>query len=188
MWGLAAALSIMVSAQANFGLVGADRPVLHIWIGNQTTVPLAVLAAAKENVETLLRAADVQVLWTENPAQTPHVLVALIAPEERAKYLKVRDPEALGATFRADDGPGGTVYVLFERVVRAASSHRTDTALVLAYALAHEIGHALLRRGHATAGIMRAAWEDQEFRLMRGCDLRFSSREAADIRRALESR
>jgi len=188
MWGLAASLSIVVvSAQAGLANPGSEVPPLRIWLGNQAAVPPDLLTAAEDSLGTLLRATGVQVVWNDNPAQTPRVLIALIVSERRAKYLKVRDPEALGATFRTGDGPG-TVYVLFERIARAASSHRTDVALVLAYALAHEIGHALLRRGHASIGIMRGAWDDQEFRLMRGYDLRFSSGEAADIRRALEIR
>lgn len=57
---------------------------------------------------------------------------------------------------------------------------------MLAAALAHEAAHAILGRGaHARSGLIRASWEDQEFRLIRGSVFVFSSSEGEAIRQEL---
>ena len=55
----------------------------------------------------------------------------------------------------------------------------------LAGAIAHEIGHMFLSRGHAPRGLMRAQFNQSDFRQLPTGELQFTSIEAADIRRSL---
>jgi len=147
-----------------------------------------VLETAKQQLELLLCGAGLTVVFSCSAVDTLRPLIVIVTPDNRAASLKVHDPEALGVTLRSERTMG-TVYLFFGRVNRSARAHRIDTAIVLGYALAHEIGHALLPTGSHTAwGIMRGAWDDQQFRLIAGGTLGFSGAEAAAIRQRLERR
>jgi hypothetical protein len=165
-----------------------DPLVLPVWLGDQVGVPVAVLQQLQDRVARTLNRVGVQVAWSRNPAEVPTPLIVLVTPDNRAAGLKVRDPQALAVTLRSPHAMG-TVYIFFGRVDRAARAHRAETATVLACAVVHEIGHALLPKGsHASTGIMRGAWDDQQFRMIATGDLGFSTEEASAIRTALERR
>lgn len=84
-------------------------------------------------------------------------------------------------------------YVFYDRIEHIAQtylnpSHKpgTDdmyTVIVLAHAMAHEIGHLLLPSAdHAVLGLMRASWDAEAFLSAARGDLRFLPGEAASIR------
>ena len=55
--------------------------------------------------------------------------------------------------------------VLFDAVRRLAGARFSNPADLLGLAMAHEIGHILLRSAnHSAAGIMRAQWLPKDFR------------------------
>jgi len=165
-----------------------DPVVLSIWLGDQVGIPATVLQQAQEKLAETLNRIGVHVAWSSDPAEVPAPLIVLVTPDNRAASLKVRDPEALGVTLRSPHGMG-TVYLFYGRVDRAARAHRMETATVLTCALAHEIGHALLPQGsHTASGIMRGAWDDQQFRVIATGELGFSTEEGSAIRSALVER
>jgi hypothetical protein len=80
-----------------------------------------------------------------------------------------------------------TVY--FDRVRTLADSGGVDTALLLGWAIAHELGHLLLGTPqHAAKGLMRAFWNRAELHHFNVADWRFSAREAASVRVAAAAR
>jgi hypothetical protein len=56
------------------------------------------------------------------------------------------------------------------------------TLIVLAHAMAHEIGHLLLPYGHSATGLMRADWNAKDLNLAIDGRLNFTSEQAELIR------
>ena len=69
----------------------------------------------------------------------------------------------MGAAMRTRDG-SAVAYVFYRRVRAEANRYDVSTGLVLACAIAHELGHLLLPApAHAADGLMRATWSGDEF-------------------------
>jgi hypothetical protein len=67
---------------------------------------------------------------------------------------------------------GLNVRLFNDHIREAASRHNRPYAIVLSYAMAHEIGHVLLRsNGHAPWGIMKSVWTEHEYAQMAGAGL-----------------
>jgi hypothetical protein len=93
----------------------------------------------------------------------------------------------MGAAVRTPQGTR-VVYVFYRRVREEAERYGVSTALVLACAMAHEVGHLLMPgRGHSTDGLMRALWHADDFQRADQGLLRFSDEQVGLIRRALAS-
>jgi hypothetical protein len=61
-----------------------------------------------------------------------------------------------------------------------------DPAVILAHALAHEIGHVLQRSTkHSPYGLMSEAWGDTDYNLMWRTPLRFNKQQIEVIRKTL---
>ncbi len=73
----------------------------------------------------------------------------------------------------------GAMATIFHDRVRAVSQRvRIDFSALLGRAIAHEIGHLLLRTaGHGSSGLMRAVWTDAELALDRREDWLFAAPE-----------
>jgi hypothetical protein len=89
-------------------------------------------------------------------------------------------------------------YIFYDRVERVAQTHLnasrepgTDdmyAVIVLAHAMAHEMGHLLLPYGHSSTGLMRADWNAKDLRLAEDGRLNFTSEQAELIRGQLLAR
>jgi hypothetical protein len=88
---------------------------------------------------------------------------------------------------RAHEGTLATVYA--DRVQWLAGQAGSDSATLLGFAVAHELGHLLLgTNAHATSGLMRAVWSRSEIQRADVNDWLFSSAEASTIRASLGQR
>lgn len=78
---------------------------------------------------------------------------------------------------------GIQVTIFVDRVEQALARVAPSFATVLGHALAHEIGHVLLRsERHRPTGLMRAVWGELDWRLG---GLWFTTEDAAEMRREL---
>ena len=85
------------------------------------------------------------------------------------------------------EGSLATMYV--DRVQWLAAQAGADAAVLLGFAVAHEIGHLLLgTNAHAAAGLMRAVWSRAQLQHAEIGDWRFSPDEAVKMQSALEKR
>ena len=92
-------------------------------------------------------------------------------------------PRMMGNALGDSHDTGGTAFVYRDRVLDVARSRNLEVARVLAYAMAHEIGHLLLPYpSHAATGIMHADWNGADFEQMRTGSLRFTPAQANAIR------
>ena len=85
----------------------------------------------------------------------------------------------------------GHIYstIYSRRVDQYAQERIASRSQILAYAMAHEIGHLLLGPvPHTLFGIMRGRWTTQDLQSMAQGDLRFSGQQSAVIRQAAMQR
>lgn len=103
------------------------------------------------------------------------------APESdwrRALGYSVIDPVA---------GTGTLATVYINRVEDSARHAGADVALLLGRAIAHEVGHLILRTNeHGEQGLMRAIWTEQEMARNNPSDWVFASADRRQIRTTLQ--
>ncbi len=95
------------------------------------------------------------------------------------------EPATLG--FTALDGRGRRpvlTTIFMDRVALVAQRAKVDETLLAGRAMAHELGHLLLgSAGHASDGLMRAYWSDEDLRSPAGRDWWLLPSEVDAIRR-----
>ena len=152
---------------------------------NHAGVSAETLTRAKSDVSRIYADMGVEIVWTDAPATNAHgrfVIHLIIRP-------KASRPRMMGNALGDSRGTGGTAFVYRERVLDVARARDLEVARVLAYAMAHEMGHLLLPYpSHSIAGIMQADWDGHDFRDMAAGSLAFTPAEASAIRaRALRT-
>jgi hypothetical protein len=153
-------------------------------------VPPVVLLEAQREVTRVYRAIGVDAQWTStrslaNPGEAVLTIDVTIVSFETGA-LKHQPQPVLGVAVRT---PAGTrvAYVFYRRVETEADQHGVPIGLVLASALAHEIGHHLLpSHEHSPTGLMRACWDREDFNRAARGQLRFSDDQGVRIRARLQ--
>jgi len=163
------------------GRAGAEgQPSIAVVAYNQAGVADDTLARAKTEIARIYGEAGVDVIWMDPAAAEPGSTFTIRLLIRRA----VSVPESVMGSVAGDTHEtGGLASVFYDRVLRSAHERRQDVAGVLAYAMAHEMGHLLLPfPAHAASGIMRSAWDGDDLRHIANGSLRFSALQAAAIR------
>jgi len=111
---------------------------------------------------------------------TARILVLRIVPGEAKKMRNVRRLP-LGQSFSDEDG-GTYASVFLERVQDEAGSANVPWVTVLAFAAAHEVGHLLLGPSHTPSGLMKAAWDRNDYQAMNQKHLHFSEVQIRELR------
>ena len=108
------------------------------------------------------------------------IALEIVAPIPNSRRSSVLGMAVPLATY------GLNARVFNESVLDAAARQNRDYALVLAHAIAHEIGHVLLRgRPHSRFGLMSSTWSDREFSWMSRSLMLFSREESEAMRETL---
>lgn len=140
--------------------------LLSVTIHNIADVPEIALTRAKTEVERIYAGAGVKIAWvtaSEHPGDSIHVTVQ----RQPAGGLGAISPFVLGTTVGGNHSRGGSSFVFYERVLNFALKHQRSVELVLAFAIAHEMGHVLLPApAHTPRGLMKAEWDDNDIRLL----------------------
>ena len=151
----------------------------------------SVRSAALDEARAIIANAGVNANWhdcyrTEGCAPEARELVIRVIREtsdhgfmwRRALGFSVIDPAA---------GSGTLATVFINRVEDSARHAGSDLALLLGRAIAHEVGHLILRtNAHADEGLMRAIWTEQELARNTPEDWVFASSDRRQIRAALQ--
>jgi predicted Zn-dependent protease with MMP-like domain len=106
-----------------------------------------------------------------------------LLPSSMKQRLPFGD-EVLGFALLPAEGELGNIAgVFWDDVERLAKESNVDRYQILAHAIAHEIGHLLLRTlNHVDAGLMRAHWGPEDLQLACRGLLLLGPREAARLR------
>ena len=163
-------------------------------------IPLHIVALAKAEVTRIYRDAGVKVVWIDatwsggtlqSSGTSDPGFALVVLPREMSDQLPVA-ASALGVAIGTSEHRGRTAYVFYSRVEHIALTHlnvprhiKKDeiyTVIVLAHAMAHEMGHLLLPYGHSSTGLMRADWNAKDLDLALDRRLNFTSEQAELIR------
>jgi hypothetical protein len=159
--------------------------VLHL--SNFSGAPPAIVHQAQQEVTRVYAAIGVALEWSESPdARADHqpVTRVVLLPYETGD-LRRSQTQVLGAAMRTGEG-NAVAYVFYQRVHAEAARYKVSTGLVLACAIAHELGHLLLPGAtHAPTGLMRACWGRDDFNRADQGQLRFLPDDVARIRAGL---
>ena len=115
-------------------------------------VPAAVLKKSQEDVARIFAEAGLGVEWTETgPRFTVQIVAGALGYANAASTV-------MGVALRTTDG--ATAQIFFKQVQDLAHGSHVDIGRLLAYVIAHEIGHLLLpRMPHSPTGLMKADWD-----------------------------
>jgi hypothetical protein len=152
--------------------------VIHLT--NAADAPASMVRDAQAHVTALFHEIGVDITWSSDgsAARGERVLRLTLIPIEGGALLEGPRP-VLGAAMPNGRG-GGTAWVFYRRVERAAERHAVAVTPVLACAMAHEIGHLLqIVPAHSGRGVMRADWGHGDYVGAAGGRLRFTPADIA---------
>jgi len=162
---------------------------LVLQMHNLAGAPPAMVNRALSELGRMYDNVGVHLDWDEaaNRRRYDSTAVRVVLLPYETGDLRYAADTVMGAAMRtAGDAP--LVYVFYRRVRAEAERHGVSTALVLACAMAHELGHLLLPgRRHSRDGLMRACWSSDDFHRADQGLLRFSADEAALVRARSEA-
>jgi hypothetical protein len=137
----------------------------------------ATLVDARHQLDATYESIGVPVRWTDAAGA-----ILLIVRDDEPGTLRRASQPILGVSIHGAQG-SPAAYVFYRRAAEQADRYRVPRSVVVAAAMAHEVGHLLLpSTRHADRGLMRAWWNAEEFVSAAQGDLRFSSEEGASIR------
>jgi len=153
------------------------------------------LTSALRTTHDILRRADLGVDWVQcrarrdgpvpvvcdQPLSSGDVVVRLIEGSDK----ETGERRALGYSLFDANGVSGFATIYVDRVDWLARRAQSPRAPVLGRAIAHEIGHLLLRsNAHTETGLMREVWTAEQVMRNRREDWTFSPDQNGDLRNA----
>ena len=200
-------LRSLIVATALLGLaspaVAAPKPSLNVALHlcDDDGIQSNLVSRAQVEMTRIYEDAGVEIAWNaaltvgpDSPQLVPStypLLTLVIHCRELTDELAV-DTTALGAAVGTRDYRGRVAYVFYDRVAHIAQTylnvlHEPGTddmymVILLAHAMAHEIGHLLLPHGHSPTGLMQAEWDAKDLRLAVNRQLNFTNEQAELIR------
>jgi hypothetical protein len=166
------------------GAQTAHRVMVYVRQDNYT---VSGLGRAEETAKRILAGAAIELVFRSgSKPQSVSTDAISIEVQLEGRAPEQFHPGAMG--YATPYGTSGTrIHILCDRVLHAAPDVRNGA--ILGYVLAHEIGHVLQGVArHSAAGLMKAHWEPEDYRLMSSGMLPFDSTDIELMRAALEKR
>ena len=171
------AIMIAVARVADAAEPG-QLPAIHLQMDNDAGVPAAILEKSQDEVVRIFADAGLGIEWTETG---PRFSVQIVAS---AFGYAPASSSVMGVALRKPDG--ATAQIFFKQVQDFARVYHVEVSTLLAYVIAHEIGHLLLpRTPHSATGLMKADWDKALLREATAGSLTFTD---AQIKRILAYR
>jgi len=187
-WIATGVLAVVATSAARVEAAMNDMEPLsiHVLIQDETKIPPATLAAARTIATRIFRDVGVRIEWLDSDSA---LSVKALGEADRSAFWKAlytvhvvtRVTAAAPGNALGFASPGTRVStVVYQRVEQMSRDAGTDPAVVLGHAMAHELGHLLLRRAsHSAAGLMQASLDVQRSAQGR---VSFTAEEAQSIR------
>jgi hypothetical protein len=157
---------------------------LVLQLHNLAGAPPSVVDTATSELTRVYDELDVHLEWERTAAArvSDREIVRVVLLARETGDLRRLSDTVMGAAVRTANDTR-IVYVFYQRVRVEAERFGVSTALVLACAMAHELGHLLMPgRGHSPTGLMRARWNRDDFQRANQGGLHFSRDQVALIR------
>lgn len=191
-------MSLIAAAHAGIG-EAAPTPETAVAIRtyNYAAVSAEQLAAARSEAAYIFKQAGMSLEWMEcrvpGSVDGAACTEPLLGGRDLMLRLVDRKPSAgervvaLGESMLDRELRGGVLMTIDVCPVRVVAERAAmKVATLLGRAIAHEIGHLLLRSAeHPRLGLMRALWSHDELRGLKPANWGFSRRESAQMREAL---
>ena len=108
------------------------------------------------------------------------ILIVRLVARNMQKISNVRQ-RRLGQSY-ADHQGGKYAFVFLEQIQDSAAQANVSWITVLAYTIAHEVGHLLLgSESHTGRGLMKANWDQSDYLEMSQGHLYFSNQQSRDL-------
>ena len=183
----------LVSGTRTPAAVIVDSLLVRIY-DNAGILP-ADLTAALKTTHDILRRADLAADWVQCRARRDGPVPALCDTPPAPGEMVVRliegsdtasgERRALGYSLFDESGASAFATVYVDRVDWLARRAQYPRAPVLGRAIAHEMGHLILRsNAHTDAGLMREVWTAEQLVRNRREDWTFSADQGGDLRNA----
>ena len=188
---LAAAFLLLIAVSAGATAAKPAPEQQTVLVYDAAKVPPQVLQRAKDDTARILGEARIQIRWlncTPEPGECPQsfdrtMLVLHIAANRRG----LEDGESTGIALLAPEG--GVHFYVFYNAIELIAKGDVKPAVILAHAIAHEIGHLLLSlHGHTPTGMMQGRWGAGELQKANMGFLVFSPEQAAKMREEIRRR
>jgi hypothetical protein len=151
-------------------------------VENKANLPTDLLAAAESRVAAMYASAGIDMTFVNR--DDADLMIRLLSREGEERMQ--RDADTMGFAPYAASDRGRIAYVFQTRVDNITNGYSAARYIVLAVAIAHEVGHLLLPlNAHSTTGIMKATPGQKEFQLAVGGQLLFTPEQIAQIHRRL---
>ena len=158
------------------------RLAIGVHLINAANISEGALRQAESQVTRIYHAIGADIEWVRGAANDAQLTV-VIAPHSAEQYA--RAPGTLGLTTSTTSERGRHGYVFADRVAVTARGSGLSISDLLGPVIAHEMGHMLLPHGHSDQGLMRAAWNANDFRLAARGWLRFTTEQGELIQARL---
>ncbi len=169
---LTVAVTMLRSAAA---AESGQTATIELQMRNDARVPAHVVERSQDEVVRIFAAAGLTVRWTETaPRFTVRIAAQVLGFDRAASHV-------MGVALRRSNG--STAEVFFRQVRDFARACDIDLGTMLAYVIAHEIGHLLMPgKVHSLTGVMQAEWTQAVVRDAARGSLTFTEAQAARIR------
>ena len=174
-----------------------EKTKLTICVYDHSLLKTGTLIQAEKEADRIFRQAGVETEWLDRPTSQaeatgktnvleqlgPTGFVLKILPRSMTAHLQIRDT-ALGYSIPCPaDGSACIANILYHRVQNFAQSENVSLSQALGLAIAHEIGHLLLRsNAHSGAGVMQPRWRGKDLQQASKGLLFFTAEQAEFIR------
>ncbi len=176
---------------------------ITIWVHDYARTKPGTLARAEKEAARIFGEAGVNLAWQsyspwpggpvaeaapQAVSDVPHIHLSIVTRSKA--YALPYHEETLGITPMSREGERGMLAEIFlDRVRYQADPAGVSVGLLLGHAIAHELGHVLLRTGgHVPTGIMRARWTPQDLHRAACGQLLFTPHQAELIRNEVRER
>lgn len=173
-----------------FSAIGEGGAPAEIQVYNRVGLTQAIFERAVDQAQKIFDKAGVPTKWMLCPANRDAPQETRCPINESAFLLGVvkedrmliaqRDTMTIGYTLRTSGR--NNAAVIWPRVQNFAIWLGINSDLLLAYAMAHEIGHLLSPIGHHSIGVMEPAWDREDAMNMARGRLGFCDRDAEHMR------
>jgi hypothetical protein len=171
-----------------------QSPTIKIRIDDPSRISAEILRKAEKEAGALLESGGIRVIWRdcskaggcERHLAADELILHVLAPSRQTNQERTQD-YALGGATTNSAGTGVAGWVNYDLVQVVATRVGVAPELLLAYAIAHEIGH-LLGLAHESLGLMQGHWSSREMPQLARAYLHFNRKQRERLQAEVRTR